>query len=234
MKLNFKYTKNDRLVTNSFMARDMRNNKLKYVWLTCFTLILSFGCITQMSSAHSPKFIDLKFYLDDQILSIYYVHGVSNTSYHFIQTVEIEFFNISTEFFDTLDKPIDKIVEADVLEMYLIELVVFNATYTEQHDDTADTQDTLIVHDNITVTDYIPTLNVTYWTYIRVTAYCNLGGNFTQNALAGQIWYDIEHSMIEAVVPTLVCAVVILTPLVIWVIIGKQKQKREITQEVTQ
>ena len=226
----------------------MRNKKLKTFMFVSFVLLLSVNLIaqSQMARAHSPKFIDLKFYLDDQVLSIYYVHGVSDTTFHYINNTEIEFYNLSEAFLPYIDGLIsngtidgrDKIVEAHIKEEFLEDRVAFNVTYTEQHDDSIDTQDTLIVHDNITVNDPldggIAGLNITYWTFIRVTAHCNQGGNFTQTALAGQVWYDIEHSMIEAVVPTLVCAVIILTPLVVWAIIGKRREKRKITQEVSQ
>ncbi len=213
----------------------MLKNKTKYVWFAAIALILSISAFSNMASAHSPKFIDLKFYLDDQILSVYYTHGVSNTSYHYIETVKFQFFNLSSQFDTDIDNLIatgelenrSYIEEHHIMESYLIEEVTFNITYTEQESDHHEHQ---IFHHNYTVTDYVPTLNVTYWDYIRVTAYCNLGGQFTKNEIAGQIWYDIEHSMIEAVVPTLVCAVVILSPLVVWAIIGKRKQKREITQ----
>lgn len=229
------------------MERIMLKKKTKYILLLSLTFLLGISSAIQMGSAHSPKFIDLKFYLPEQVLSVYYFHGVSNTSYHYIETVEFEFFNLSTDFDTYIDGLIadgdlinrSYIQEHHVKEEFLIDRVAFNVTYTSQHDDTGDTQDTAIIHHNYTIADYVPTLNVTYWTYIRVTAYsgcdsssCELGGQFTQVALAGQIWYDIEHSMIEALVPTLVCAAVILAPLATWAIIGKRKQKREINQEV--
>ncbi|MHA1110880.1 MAG: hypothetical protein ACTSRE_07230 [Promethearchaeota archaeon] len=212
----------------------MLNKKTKYVWLTAFALILSFSAFSMMTSAHSPKFIDVKFYLDDQILSVYYTHGVSNTSYHYIETVQFQFFNLSSQFDTDIDHLIATgelenrtyIEEHHVQESHLIEEVTFNITYTEQESEDHEHQ---IFHHNYTVADYVPTLNVTYWDYIRVTGYCNLGGQFTKNEIAGQIWYDIEHSMIEAVVPTLICSVVVLTPLGIWAIIGKRREKRKAT-----
>jgi hypothetical protein len=233
----------------------LNKKKTKYVWFAVIALILSFGTFSmiQMGSAHSPKFIDLKFFgadgpIENQNLSVYFVHGVSNTSYHYIETVEIEFWNLTDAFWTNLgDKPIDRIVEADVLDTdivdeYLEDKVAFNKTYTEQHDDGIDTQDTLVIHHNYSIAEYNDdnnltgtpnALNITYFTFIRVTAYCNLGGSFTNTVLAGQQWYDLEHSMIEAVVPTLVCSVVILTPLVIWIIIAKHKEKRAIKEGVS-
>ncbi|TFH30727.1 MAG: hypothetical protein E4G98_01495 [Promethearchaeota archaeon] len=65
------------------------------------------------------------------------------------------------------------------------------------------------------------------WTLLIVTAYCHLGGSFTSAVLVGHPWYDIEHSMLEAVVPTIACAIVVMMPLALWRIFGKKQKKQE-------
>jgi len=228
----------------------MLNKKTKCIWLSAFVLIVTFSAFSMMTpvTAHSPKFVDVKFYLPEQVLSVYITHGVSDTSYHYIETVQIQFFNLSTEFFTYVDGLIDAgemenrsfIQEHHVKEEFLTEYIAFNITYTEQESEEHEHQ---IFHHNYIMSDYFGEVGfpfiIEHYTYIRVTAYSgcadpevDLGGQFTKNELAGQIWYDIEHSMIEALVPTLVCAVVVLTPLVIWAIIGKRREKREALMEV--
>ena len=97
----------------------MRYKNVKSLCMLTIGMILVLNLTAQFGSAHSPKFIDLKFYLDDQVLSIYYVHGVSDTTLHYINNTEIEFYNLSSSFFTYIDELIanetidgyDKIVE---------------------------------------------------------------------------------------------------------------------------
>jgi len=182
------------------------------------------------ASAHDPRYIDLKYYEEDQILSVYIDHGVSNSSYHYINRVTIEFYELPQSLVDSFisdpDRRIEsegdihrfgeyKIQEADVFDH--VDLKSMNGTlmmdvsYTSQPED-------LIIHYNYSI-------ECPEWTLILVTAYCNLGGSFTQTLISGHPWYDPEHSMIEAVVPTLVCSVVVMTPLALWRIFGKKKEE---------
>ncbi|TFG20169.1 MAG: hypothetical protein EU530_04040 [Promethearchaeota archaeon] len=221
----------------------MLKKRTKYVLLISFVVLLSATSFTQMARGHSPKFIDVKFYLDDQILSVYYTHGVSNTSYHYVETVVFEFYNISSDFTSQYppdpDYTVDKITQHDF--HYYFEdhpedftlIAEFNETYTKQEDDSLDTQDTQIFHHNYTIADYNATLDVEYWTYIRVTAYCKLGGQYTNDIIAGHWWWDEPHSFMEALLPTALCTFFVLLPIIVWSVIGKIKEKRKVDQEVT-
>ncbi|MBN2156931.1 MAG: hypothetical protein JW776_12885 [Candidatus Lokiarchaeota archaeon] len=215
----------------------MRNKNVKYLWLMAFGLMLIFNLSTQMGSTHSPKFIDLKYYFNDGVLSVYYTHGVSNTSYHYVDLVEFKFFNLTDEWMNTGNDgepwtEEDKIEQPDVTDEDIILIANFNVTYDKQEDDSLDTQDTQIFHHNYTIADYNASLEIQYWTYIRVTAHCNLGGSFTNDIIAGHLWWDEPHSFLEALVPTAICTLVVLAPIIIWAIIGKQKEKRKNNQEV--
>ncbi len=208
----------------------IKNKNFQWFLLIFMIISISFTYGTMNASAHDPRYIDLKYYEEDQILSVYIDHGVSNSSYHYINRVTIEFYELPQSLVDSFisdpDRRIEsegdihrfgeyKIQEADVFDH--VDLKSMNGTlmmdvsYTSQPED-------LIIHYNYSI-------ECPEWTLILVTAYCNLGGSFTQTLISGHPWYDPEHSMIEAVVPTLVCSVVVMTPLALWRIFGKKKEE---------
>ena len=209
--------------------------KLKTVWALLISFIILAGISSSSinASAHDPRFIDIKYYEDDQVLSVYVTHGVSDSEYHYTERITIEFYELpesliknfttNPDYLLVSDKPeLEEkkfgkyaIQEADVFDA--VDLNTLNSTlmidehYTSQKED-------LINHYNYT-------LECPEWTLIVVTAYCSLGGSYTHSLISGHPWYDIEHSMIEAVVPTLVCSVIVMTPLALWRIFGKKKEE---------
>ena len=212
----------------------MTNNKnLKWALLISLALIVSFAFGSINASAHDPRFIDIKYYEDDQVLSVYVTHGVSDSDYHYTERITIEFYELPEEMIENFTTNPDYLLvsndqeeeeakfgkyaiqEADVFDV--IDLSELNSTlmidehYTSQEED-------LINHYNFT-------LECPEWILIVVTAYCSLEGSYTHSLISGHPWYDIEHSMIEAVVPTLVCTVVVMTPLALWRIFGKKKKE---------
>jgi len=212
----------------------MTNNKnLKWVLLISLAFIVSFAFGTINASAHDPRFIDIKYYEDDQVLSVYVTHGVSDSEHHYTERITIEFYELPESLIenfttnpdyllvsDDQEKEEEKfgkyaIQEADVFDVIdlntLNSTLMINETYTSQKED-------LINHYNYT-------LECPEWTLIVVTAYCSLEGSYTYSLISGHPWYDIEHSMIEAVVPTLVCTIIVMTPLALWRIFGKKKKE---------
>ena len=212
----------------------MTNNKnLKWALLISLALIVSFAFGSINASAHDPRFIDIKYYEDDQVLSVYVTHGVSDSEYHYTERITIEFYELPESLIENFTTNPDYLLvsndqeeeeakfgkyaiqEADVFDV--IDLSELNSTlmidehYTSQEED-------LINHYNFT-------LECPEWILIVVTAYCSLEGSYTHSLISGHPWYDIEHSMIEAVVPTLVCTVVVMTPLALWRIFGKKKEE---------
>ena len=208
----------------------IKNKNFQWFLLIFMIISISFTYGTMNASAHDPRYIDLKYYEEDQILSVYIDHGVSNSSYHYINRVTIEFYELPQSLVDSFisdpDRRIEsegdihrfgeyKIREADVFDHVNLKsmngTLMMDVSYTSQPED-------LIIHYNYSI-------ECPEWTLILVTAYCNLGGSFTQTLISGHPWYDPEHSMIEAVVPTLVCSVVVMTPLALWRIFGKKKEE---------
>ncbi|RLI64527.1 MAG: hypothetical protein DRO88_07045 [Promethearchaeia archaeon] len=209
----------------------MKINKKKiWVSLMFFIMIISFTTGVKNISAHDPRYIDLKYYEDDQVLSVYIVHGISNSSRHYINKVKIEFCQLPDSLIEefTSDPSREivgegeierfgtiKIKEEDVFDV--IDLNEMNKTLKLEVNYTSQAED-LIIHYNYTI-------ECPEWTLVVVTAYCNMNGSFTQTLISGHPWYDPEHHIIEAVVPTLVCSVIVMIPLVIRRTIARKRQK---------
>ena len=196
-------------------------------------LVVAFSSSLGNVSAHTPRYIDLKYYDEENVLSVYVTHGVSDSTYHYVDRITIEVLALPAsmvEEFTTDEKWLLKspdqeleeskfgkywIQEADVYDDPRVHLedatLVLEANYTEQVNHQ-------INHYNYTDMDYPE------WTLFIVTAYCNSGGSYTNALIVGHPWYDIEHSMLEAVVPTLICSVIVLTPLALWRISNKKKE----------
>ena len=231
----------------------MKTTKKYSVWVFSIALVaaIAFGNIG-LASAHAPNYVDIKYYdLDftnddnafindnlatlDNNLSIYVTHGVSNSSYHYVGMIIVEFFDLpqsfleeynGTEFIDHEDQEFypdgtlksDRIQEADVSAVHdelvpsplpNLQPIYVNYTSQETHQ---------VFH--LTIIIEIPE-----WILIRATAVCVLGGNRSQEIISGHPYYDIEHSMIEAAVPAIICAVIVLTPLTIWRVFGKKPEE---------
>ena len=209
--------------------------KLKAVWalLISFIILAGIGSSSINASAHDPRFIDIKYYEDDQVLSVYVTHGVSDSEYHYTERITIEFYELPESLIENFttnpdyllvsdDQELEEekfgkyaIQEADVFDV--VDLNTLNKTLMWDENFTSQQED-LINHYNFT-------LECPEWTLIVVTAYCSLEGSYTHSLISGHPWYDIEHSMIEAVVPTLVCTVIVMAPLALWRIFGKKKEE---------
>ena len=201
------------------------------------SLTIIFGFISGIVnvSAHSPTYIDLKYYDQDEVLSVYITHGVSDFDYHYVDTVVIEFFELPESLIEhfTSDEHIlvardkaDQEAEVKKFGMYAIEQAdvfdehplytlngsvqfVYNYTSQETHQ---------VFHHNYT-------LVAPEWTLIVVTALCNLEGLYTQTLISGHPWYDIEHAITEAIPPTIILSIIVMTPLALWRIFGKKKEE---------
>ncbi len=215
-----------------------KNKNLKWALLISLTIITSFTVGSINASAHDPRFIDLKYYAEDQILSVYITHGVSDSEYHYTERVTVEFYELPEWLIENFTTNPDylliardendqegeeyrfgiyKIEEADVFDA--VNVSTLNSTlmldnhYTSQEED-------LINHFNYTI-------ECPEWTLIVVTAFCSLGGSYTHSLISGHPWYDIEHHISEAILPTVVLSIIVMTPLAIIRIFGK-KEKEEV------
>ena len=208
----------------------MTNNKnLKWGLLISLTIIVSFTVGSINASAHDPRFIDIKYYEDEQVLSVYVTHGVSDSEYHYTERITIEFYELPESLIEVFTTNPDYLLVSDKQEL---EEKKFGK-YAIQEADVFDVVDlntlnkTLMWDENFTsqqedlINHYNFTLECPERTLIVVTAYCSLEGSYTHSLISGHPWYDIEHSMIEAVVPTLVCTVI----LALWRIFGKKKEE---------
>ncbi len=186
------------------------------------------------ASAHSPRYVDLKYYDDDNVLSVFVTHGVSDSTYHYVDRITIEALALPASMVEEFttdekwllvspDQELENekfglywIQEADVYDDPRVDLnnatLVRDVSYTEQVNHQ-------INHYNFTDMDHPE------WTLLIVTAYCNSGGSYTNALIVGHPWYDIEHSMLEAVLPTLICSVIVLTPLALWRIFNKKREE---------
>ena len=210
----------------------LKNKKLRWALLISLSIIASFTVGSINASAHDPRYIDLKYYDQDNILSVYITHGVSDSEYHYIDRVTIELYELPESLIEEFTTNPDYILvskdpedakekwgeyaieEADVFEV--IDIYSNNTLHT---DESYDHQE----EDQINHYNY--TLDCPEWTLIVFTAYCSIGGNYTHSVIAGHPWFDIEHSMLEAVVPTLICSAVVLTPLALWRVFGKKPEE---------
>ncbi|WP_457558399.1 hypothetical protein [Candidatus Harpocratesius sp.] len=163
--------------------------------------------------AHSPKYVDLKYYEQEQILSIYITHGVSDLNYHYVETVKIELYDVLNDTFKNENQN-HSFTEQSILtfgSLNKTQEFIYHYTNQSTHQ---------IFHLNIS-------LSANEWTLINVTAICNLGGQFSNTMVVGHYpYYDVEHSMIEAVVPTIICSIVTMTPLFILRIVRRNKTRK--------
>lgn len=207
--------------------------------LISLTIIMSFSSGIVNVSAHSPTYIDLKYYEIEETLSVYITHGVSDSDYHYVETVVIEFFELPEalleEFLtnedyklvarDEADQEAEekkfgkyKIEQADVFDEH--PLITLNLTAQFVHDYTS--------QNTHQVFHYNYTLVAPEWTLIVVSALCNREGLYVKTLISGHPWYDIEHHITEAIQPTIIWSVIVMTPLALWRIFGK-KEEEEVT-----
>ncbi|MCP4761889.1 MAG: hypothetical protein GY870_08905 [archaeon] len=187
--------------------------KKKNIVLIFLAVFVIFTSNLWTANAHSPKFVDLKYY-DDGVLSVYITHGVSDTDYHYVDAVIIEYYNLSESFINAYDGE-------HITEEYIFEEgsptksweIVYNYTSQETHQ---------IFHFNYTS---LPL--AVNWTIIKVTAICNKGGSFSHSLVVDHYpYYDEEHSMSEAIIPTLGCTIIVMTPLLVIGITRKDKSQK--------
>ena len=221
------------------------------------TMLISLTIITGLSSgivngsAHSPRYIDLKYYAGEGeaegVLSAYFTHGVSDNTSHYVYRVIVEFYELPEALLEEIqsDDPENPYIlrardeadqeaenakfgyyairKADVFEGHNAKQAradwlashngtvkfVYNYTNQPEHQ---------VFHHNYTM--YAPE-----WTLIAVTALCIDGGFFTKTHISGHPWYDIEHHISEAFVPTIVCSIIVMTPLAILRKFGKKEEE---------
>ena len=175
------------------------NKKIKWALLISLTIFTSFTFGSINASAHDPRFIDMKYYEEDQILSVYIVHGVSDSEYHYVGRVIIEFlelpeslieeFTTNPDYKLVADSKGDQeaeeelfgplaITEADVFDV--VDLSTLNSTIMIDEEYTNQTND-LVTHHNYSI-------ECPEWTFIVVTAYCNLGGVYTHSLISGHLF----------------------------------------------
>jgi hypothetical protein len=211
----------------------INNKKIRWVLFISLTIIASFTFGSIYASAHDPRYLDLKYYEDENTLSVYVTHGVSDRTYHYINRVTVEIYELPAsliEDFETDPKWIlvsaDQRLENEKFGPYWIEkgdvfdevdLSVLNRTLEidEQYDEQLEDQ----------INHYNYTMDYPEWTLMVVTAFCNIGGSFNNSFMVGHPWYDVEHHISEAIVPTIVCAIVIMSPLALWRIFGKKPEE---------
>ena len=214
-------------------------NKKKTVWPLLISLIIIAGIFSSSinASAHAPNYVDIKYFDQDEVLSIYITHGVSDYDYHYVDQVIIDLYELPesliTEFTTNLDYRFNStnakdqaaeeelfggfygVEEADVFDVFSLEDNSPNETYTHNYNSQETHQ---VFHHNYS-------LSIPEWTLIVVTAVCKLEGNFSQSRLSGHPWYDPPHNMIEAVVPAVICSVIVLTPLALFRIFGNKPEE---------
>ena len=165
-------------------------------------------------SAHAPTYVDVKYYEDEHVLSVYYTHGVSDYDYHFIGTVIIEYYELLNSSYKQHNP---ELTVGEVLE-HAQPNKTHEFVYTYHDQGTHQ-----VFHVN-----YTDLPDAEDFTLINVTAICNLGGSYSNSIVVGnQPYYDPEHSMIEALVPTIICSVVTMTPLAIHRIVRKVKDDKK-------
>ena len=215
----------------------MTNNKnLKWSLLISLIFLVGFATGSINASAHDPRFIDMKYYAEDQILSVYTVHGVSDSEYHYIERVVIEFLELPESLIEKFTTDPAYLLEADSSDDQEAEVEIFGKYWIREADvfdviDVSTLNRTLILDEHYTnqtndlVSHYNYTIDAAEWTLIVVTAYCSLGGSYTHSLISGHPWYDNEHHIIDMVVPTIVCSIIVMTPLALWKIFGKKKKE---------
>jgi len=169
-------------------------------------------------------------------VSVYITHGVSDSEYHFVERITVEFYELPEWLIEEWTTNPDylliardendqageenrfgiyKIQEADVFDA--VDVNTLNKTLMIDDNHTNQTED-LINH-------YVYELEIPEWTLIVVTAFCSLEGAYTYSLISGHPWYDIEHHISEAILPTIVLSIIVLTPLAILRIFGKKEKK---------
>ncbi|MCK5342991.1 MAG: hypothetical protein KAR20_06285 [Candidatus Heimdallarchaeota archaeon] len=233
----------------------MKTRKKAVWVLLTFTFITGITFSNSLfANAHAPNYVDIKYYdldftnddngfinddlaLLDNHLSIYITHGVSDSDIHYVNEVIVEFFDLpklfldeynGTKFYDHEDQEFypdgtlksDRIEEEHVHDIEHLLTRSTNPALETIHVFYEGQETHQVFHLNITI-------EIPEWTYVVATAVCITGEEFnrSQSIISGHPWYDIEHSMIEAVVPTLICSVVVLTPLALWRIFGKKPEE---------
>jgi len=207
---------------------------MKWVLLISLTIITSFTVGSIYASAHDPRYIDIKYYPDETKLSVYITHGVSDSEHHFVERITVEFYELPGWLIDNfMNGSYDLIVDESDKEGEENRFGIYNITEADVFDavDVNTLNHTLMIDDHhINQTEdlinhYVYDIEIPEWTLIVVTAFCSLEGSYTYSLISGHPWYDIEHHISEAILPTIVLSIIVLTPLAILRIFGKKEKK---------
>ncbi|MHA1522518.1 MAG: hypothetical protein ACTSRK_20305 [Promethearchaeota archaeon] len=215
----------------------MTNNKnVKWALFISLIFLVSFTTGSINVSAHDPRFIDMKYYAEDQILSVYIVHGVSDSEYHYIENVIVEFvelpeslienFTTDPKYLLQASSPDDQEAEESIFGKYWIRAAdVYDAVDVSTLNRTLMLDEHYTNQTNDLVSHYNYTIEAPEWTLIVVTAVCSLGGSYKYSLISGHPWFDEEHHILDMIVPTIICSIIAMTPLAIWRIFGKKKKE---------
>ena len=216
------------------MTKKIKTVRVLLISLIIFS-VMSSGNIN--ASAHAPNYVDIKYYDQDEVLSIYITHGVSDYEYHYVDQVIIELYELPESLIEEFTTNPDYIIKSTNEKDQEAEENLFGGKYGIQE---ADVFDVFSLEDNLPFETYIHdydnqethqvfhynySLSISEWTLVVVTAVCRLEGQRSQSLLTGHPWYDPPHNMIEAVVPATICAIIVLTPLAILRIFGKKPEE---------
>jgi hypothetical protein len=221
--------------------------------ITC-TMLISLTIIVGLSSgimtvsAHSPRYIDLNYYAEEEVLSAYFTHGVSDSDSHYVFRVIVEFYELDEALLEaiTSDDPenpyilkardeADQEAENEKFGYYAIQqtdvfteghtIKLAKAHWLASHNSTIAATYNYTSQEEHQIFHHNYTLDIPEWTLIAVTALCSNGGFYTKTLISGHPWYDIEHHITEAIVPTIICSIIVMTPLAIFRIFGEKKKE---------
>ncbi|MHA1737862.1 MAG: hypothetical protein ACTSWD_04695, partial [Candidatus Heimdallarchaeota archaeon] len=213
--------------------------------LISLTIITSFTVGSINASAHDPRYIDIKYYPNTDSpelseLSVYITHGVSDSDYHYTERILIEFYELpewlieeytSGEYDLVARDENDQAGEEYRFGIYAIQEADFygrddlNISTLNKSLLVDEIEDIHTNQDEDLINHYVYELEIPEWTLIVITAFCSIGGAYTYSLITGHPWFDIEHHISEAILPTVILSILVCTPLAIVKIFGKKKKE---------
>ena len=178
--------------------------KTKFILIISLFLIIGITSTVLNAEATNPEHFDLKYYEDDDILSIYIVHGVTDPTKHYVNYIEVQ---------------VGKLDETDPHHPTLINgTIVVTDTFTSQ-------ETYNINHFNYSVIAEGGD-NSSDGDTIHVIATCNLGGYFEKNLYLFPTPAGHEFAFVTVVpafiVGTLIASVFAVLPILL------MKKNREV------